>query len=149
MPVLISLLFRLKTASLYLLRSSLWGAAITNGFQYPTQLFMMADVWNFVARLAIAGKSFSEIKNTTDAAYGESSLKKTQIYAIMKTVKKGGDVSDNRGKGKEATKRTTSLINDIAAEIQKDARVTIRTLAGAYGLSKDTIHKILIEDTGL
>jgi len=37
---------------------------------------MMADVRNFLDQLAIAGKSFSDIKSTTDAAYGKSSLKK-------------------------------------------------------------------------
>jgi hypothetical protein len=40
----------------------------------------MYPVRDFVAGLARAGKSFKEIQETTEAAYGENWLNKTQIY---------------------------------------------------------------------
>ena len=67
----------------------------------------MCDARNFVARLAIAGKGFSEIKTLTHSAYGDQGLKKTQIYSIMKIIKDRG--------GHQEKKRNASLIADIAA----------------------------------
>jgi len=49
-------------------------------------------------------------------------LKITQIYATLKIVRAAGDVSGNRGKGKETTKRTMSSVADNAEEVQKAAR---------------------------
>ena len=108
----------------------------------------MCDARNFVARLAIAGKGFSEIKTLTDSAYGDQGLKKTQIYSIMKIVKDGGAVEDKRG-GHREKKRNASLIADIAAEVNRDGRVTVRGLSDTYGVSTQTIHRILHEDLGL
>ena len=58
----------------------------------------MSDVRNFVARLALAKKSFQEIKELTAAAYGDQAIHRTQIYSIIKKVKEGGDATDQRGK---------------------------------------------------
>ncbi len=114
----------------------------------PHHLLNMAEVRNFVARLAIAGKTCGDIKTITEAAYGDKALKKMQIYEIMKIVKAGGEVGDKRGGSREKA-RTAALIANIAADVQQDGRVTIRDRATAYGVSKDTIHKILTEDLGL
>ena len=46
----------------------------------------MTRVRNFVADLATAGKSYKEIKETSDIVYGDKSLKKTAIYANIKKV---------------------------------------------------------------
>jgi hypothetical protein len=40
----------------------------------------MSPIQDFVAGLARAGKTFKDIQKTTEAAYGENALKKTQIY---------------------------------------------------------------------
>ena len=109
----------------------------------------MSDVRNFVARLALAKKGFQEIKELTAAAYGDQAIHRTQIYSIIKKVKEGGDATDQRGKHREKTRRNTTLIADIAAEVEKDGRVTIRKLAESHGVSNDTIHKILHDDLGL
>ena len=108
----------------------------------------MTDVRNFVGRLAIAGKNCNEIKTLTEAAYGQQALKKTQIYEIIRIVKAGGDFQDKRGGSREKA-RTAELIADIAADVERDGRVTIRDLATAYGVSNDTIHKILHDNLGL
>ena len=43
--------------------------------------------------------------------------------------------------------RSITLIADV--EVEKDGRITIRYLVMAYGVSKNTIHKILHHDLGL
>ena len=109
----------------------------------------MSDVRKFVARLAMAKKGFKEINELTAAAYGDQAIHKTQIYLIIKKVKEGGDATDQRGKHREKSRRDATLIADIAAEVEKDGRVTIRKLAEGHGVSNDTIHKILHDDLGL
>jgi hypothetical protein len=49
----------------------------------------MTRVRDFVADLAKTGKSFKEIKEIVDSVYGDKTLKKTAIYAILKKVKAG------------------------------------------------------------
>jgi len=109
----------------------------------------MSDVRSFVARLAMAGKDYKDIKSVTDAAYGEKTLSRSQIYLIMKQVKDGKDMTDQRGRHTPKRSRTAALINDVAAAVKEDGRITLRTLASAHGVSIDTIHKILHEDLGL
>jgi len=59
-------------------------AAMTGGFQYPTRLWRIMDVLNFVARPPMKGKGYCEWKkNTTVAVYGDFHLKITQIYATL------------------------------------------------------------------
>jgi len=47
----------------------------------------MTRVQDFIADLAKTGKSAKKIKELTDKAYGDKSLKKTQIYHIISEVK--------------------------------------------------------------
>jgi hypothetical protein len=54
----------------------------------------MSLLRDFVATLARAGKIFKDIQETVAAVYGDRSLKKTQIYAIIKNVKEGKLTTD-------------------------------------------------------
>jgi hypothetical protein len=56
----------------------------------------MTDAHNFVADLASAGKGYQEIKEMVDAAYGDQTLQKTAIYAIIKKVKARESITDMR-----------------------------------------------------
>jgi hypothetical protein len=56
----------------------------------------MTRVRDFVADLARAGKSFSEIKKTVAAAYGDRSLSSSQLYRIIKQARVGKDTEDQR-----------------------------------------------------
>jgi hypothetical protein len=57
----------------------------------------MSPIRDFVAGLARAGKTLKEIHETTEAAYGENSSKKTQIYETNRVMKEG---KDNEDKGR-------------------------------------------------
>ena len=49
----------------------------------------MKRVHYFIVDLAKGGKSFGDIKKLVDDVYGDMTLKKTQIYEILKRVKMG------------------------------------------------------------
>jgi histone-lysine N-methyltransferase SETMAR len=109
----------------------------------------MTKVRDFVAGLARAGKTYKEIKETTEAAYGDQALKKTQIYEVMKKVKAGKNTEDQRHLSAKKTKRTVNLVASVAAAVKEDARVSIQELASANGVSYGTIQTILHDDLGL
>jgi hypothetical protein len=56
----------------------------------------MTQVRDFVAGLARAGKSASEIKKLVDDADGDKALGLTSIYYILKRVKAGKSTEDQR-----------------------------------------------------
>jgi hypothetical protein len=56
----------------------------------------MSKARDFVAALARAGKSYQEIKEMVDAAFGDQTLKQLAIYAIIKKVKDRKTTKDQR-----------------------------------------------------
>ncbi len=83
------------------------------------------------------------------AAYGDTGLKKTQIYAIIKNVKEGKPNSDQRKSNGTRKIPSPAFIADVAAAIEKDRRQTVRRLPLAHGVSKNTIHHTFKEDLNL
>jgi predicted nucleotidyltransferase len=83
------------------------------------------------------------------AVYGDRSLKKTQIYAIIKNVKEGKLTTDQWKLNDRRKIRNLTFIADVTANIEKDQRVTVRRLALAHGVSKNTIHSMLQQDLNL
>ncbi len=63
----------------------------------------MQRVNYFVVDLAKGGKSFGDIKKLVDDVYGDMTLKRTQIYEILKRVKMGKNTDDQRGFTKQKT----------------------------------------------
>jgi ABC-type Fe3+-citrate transport system substrate-binding protein len=85
----------------------------------------MSPIWDFVAGLARAGKTFKEIQETTEAAYGKNALKKTQIYKIIKAVKEGKVTEDQRQHNRRRKVRSPDFVAEIATEVEDDQRITI------------------------
>jgi histone-lysine N-methyltransferase SETMAR len=109
----------------------------------------MSKVRDFVAALARAGKTAAEIKTLVEAAFADQALGLTSIYNILKKVKAGKNTDDQRHLNAKRTKRSTTLVADVAAAVENDARVTCVDLASAFGVSRGTIHNILRDDLGL
>jgi hypothetical protein len=109
----------------------------------------MSPLRDFVATLASAWKSFKDIQETVAAAYCVKSLKKTQIYAIIKNVKEGKPTTDQQKLNGRRKVRNLAFTSDVAAHIEKDQRVMVRRLALAHGVSKNTIHNTLHQDLNL
>ena len=109
----------------------------------------MTRVRDFVVDLARSGKRCNEIKETVDSVYGDKSITNSQIYNILKQVKEGKNTDDQRRFNAKKTKRTPSLVAAVAADVDDDRRICVRTLALAHGVTKDTIFHILHDDLGL
>jgi hypothetical protein len=110
----------------------------------------MTRVQDFVADLARAGKSFSEIKKkTVEAAYGDRSLSSSQLYCIIKQARAEKDTEDQRHLNPKKTVHTVTLIASVAAAVAADRRIDTRSLAAAHGVCLRTICRILKEDLGL
>ncbi len=109
----------------------------------------MTGARDFVAGLARAGKGYKEIKKTMDAAFGDKTLQKTAIYAIIKKVKAGENTSDQRHLNGKKTVRNAALIASVAAAVEQDRRLSVKSFAVAHGVGVGTIHRILHEDLGL
>jgi hypothetical protein len=109
----------------------------------------MTQVRDFVAGLARAGKSASEIKKLVDDAYGDKALGLTSIYYILKRVKAGKSAKDRRKFSAKKTKRTAAIIAAVAADVAEDRRVSVKVLASVHGVSVGTMFNILRDDLGL
>ncbi len=78
------------------------------------------------------------------AVYGDTGLKKTQIYAIIKYVKEGKLTSDQRKSNGTRKIRSPAFITDRTGSAPNSQA----TRAGARGV-KNTIHHTLKEDLNL
>ncbi len=67
--------------------------------------------------------------------YGDKALKRTQIYDIMKKVKEGKPMANQRGFNTKRRIRNSAFPADIAAKVESDRRVTVRKLARIHGVS--------------
>jgi hypothetical protein len=115
----------------------------------PLRHCSMTGARNFVADLARASKGYQEIKEMVDAAYGDQTLQKTAIYAIIKKVKAGESTADMRHLNPKKTVRTPELIASVAAAIEEDRCLSMEAIAAAHGVSEKTIFTILHQDLGL
>lgn len=109
----------------------------------------MSPIRDFVAGLARAGKGCKEIEKTISAAFKDVTLKKTQIYEIIKKVKKGKSTEDQRKFNGRRKIRQPAFIADVATAINGNRRLTVRKLASTYGVSNNTIHNTLHKDLNL
>jgi hypothetical protein len=76
-------------------------------------------------------------------------LKRTQIYAIIKNLKEGKPTIDQRKLKGRRKVRNPAFIANVTADIEKDWRVTVKKLALALGMSKNTIYNALHQDLNL
>jgi hypothetical protein len=74
----------------------------------------MSPIRDFVAGLARAGKTFKEIQETTEVAYAENALKKTQIYETIRAVKEGKVTDDQNQNNGRRKVRSPDFVADIA-----------------------------------
>ncbi len=115
----------------------------------PLPAAAMTQVRDFVAGLARAGKSASEIKKLVDDAYRDKALGLTSIYYILKRVKAGKSTEDQRKFSAKKTKRTAAIIAAVATDVADDRRVSVKDLASVHGVSVGTMFNILRDDLGL
>jgi hypothetical protein len=109
----------------------------------------MLPISDFVGALTVAGKPFKEIEETVKKVYRDKTLKKTQLYEIIRKGKEGKPVADQRIFNSKCRIRDPTFITDVAAQVANDRRVTVRKLVEAHGVSTRTIQATLHEDLHL
>jgi hypothetical protein len=109
----------------------------------------MARVRYFVADLAKTALSVKEIQEIVEKAYGDKALKRSQIYRIVRQVKAGEDVTDQRNLNAKKTKRSDKLIGAVAADVKRNCALSAQELAIMHDVSCATMLRILKEDLGL
>lgn len=109
----------------------------------------MTKQHEFAVNLAKTGHDAKRIIELVEQAFPGQGLKKTAVYEIIKRVKEGGDTDDNRGKGRANPVRTDDFIQAIREDVEKDRRVSVRTLAERHFISPYTALKVLRDDLGL
>jgi len=98
---------------------------------------------------AKAGCSVAEIMAEQAKAFGDKAMSRAQVYDIVKKVKNGENMEDNRGKAINKFVRTEEMINDVRRFIEEDRRVDVAHLASVFEVSTGTIFNILHDDLGL
>mgnify|MGYP007086838267 CR=1 FL=1 len=98
---------------------------------------------------AKAGCSVAEIMAEQAIAFGDKAMSRAQVYDIVKKVKNGENMEDNRGKAVNKFVRTEEMINDVKRFIEEDRRVDVAQLASVFDVSTGTIFNILHDDLGL
>jgi hypothetical protein len=83
-------------------------------------------------------------------AYGESALKKTNVYEWYKSFQDGReDVEDDE----RSSRPSTSLIDENVTKVEKmvmnDRRITIREVANEAGISIGLCHNIFFNFLGM
>ncbi len=78
-----------------------------------------------------------------DSVYGEKTLKKAAIYAILKKDKAGETTTNQMHLNPKNRTRVPDVIASVAAAVEEDRRVTIKNIALANGVSVKTVHAIL------
>ncbi len=84
-----------------------------------------------------------------DSVYGDKTLKKTPIYAILKKVKYGKNTVDQRHPNPKKRTCIPDVIASVAATVEEDRWVTINSIALANEVSVKTVLAILHKDLGL
>ena len=82
-------------------------------------------------------------------AFGDKAMSRAQVYDIVKKVKNGENMEDNRGKAINKFVRTEEMINDVRRFIEENRRVDVAHLASVFEVSTGTIFNILHDDLGL
>lgn len=98
---------------------------------------------------AKAGCSVAEIMAEQANAFGDKAMSRAQVYDIVKKVKNGENMEDNRGKAINKFVRTEEMINNVRRFIEEDRRVDVAHLASVFEVSTGTIFNILHDDLGL
>jgi hypothetical protein len=76
-------------------------------------------------------------------------LKKTQLYDIIRKLKEGKPVADQRVFNGKLRISDQTFVTDVATQGANDRRVTVRKLAEAHDVSTKTILASLHEDLHL
>ena len=94
------------------------------------------------------GKNAAETLELMRQVYDDNCLSRAQIlrwYARFKSVE---TIEDEARPGRPFSVRNEGLISKVRKRIQEESCVTARTMADEFGVYRETIRQILVEDLG-
>ena len=81
--------------------------------------------------------------------YGHNCLSRTQIFRWYVWFKSGVETSEDEARpGRPFSVRNEGLIANVRKRIQEERFVTVRMMADEFGVNRDTIRHIIVEDLG-
>lgn len=96
------------------------------------------------------GKNATETLHLLTTAYGDDTLRKTQVYEWFARFKAGREsVEDDERCGRPRDTRNEATITRVRDKIMSDRRLTIRELSLDLDLGFGTVERILKDDLGM
>jgi len=95
------------------------------------------------------GKTATETVELMRQVYGDNFLSRAQIFMWYARFKSGVEtIEDEARPGRPFSVRKEGLILKLRKRIQEEHCVTVRMMSDEFGVSRETIRQILVEDLG-
>lgn len=96
------------------------------------------------------GKPFTDTHNLLEQVYGDNCLSRTRVYEGYKSFQEGReDIQGDEHPGPSNTVVTLSNIENVRELIKNEPKSSLRYLRMELNMSKDSIHRILIDHLNL
>ena len=94
------------------------------------------------------GKTFTETFELMKQVYGDNCLSRARVHEWFKRFKEGReDIKDDEHPGQKSFVITPSNIEIVGEFIKNEAKSSLRHMAMELNMSKDSIHRILTENS--
>ena len=94
------------------------------------------------------GKTFTERFELIKQVYGDNGLFRARVHEWFKRFKEGGeDIKDEEHPGQESFVITPSNIEIVREFMKTEPKSSLRHMAMELNMSKDSIHRILTENS--
>ena len=95
------------------------------------------------------GNTAAETVEMMRQMYGDDCLSRAQIFRWYARFKSGVEtIEDEARPGRPFSVRNEGLIAKVRERIQEECCVTVRMMAYEFGVNRETIRQILMEDLG-
>jgi len=95
------------------------------------------------------GKTTAETVELMRQVYGDNCLSRAQIFRWYARLKNGvGTIEDEFRPGRPFSVRNEGLVAKMRKRIYEELCVTVRMMADKFGVNRETIRQILVEDLG-
>ncbi|XP_040206118.1 protein GVQW3-like [Rana temporaria] len=95
------------------------------------------------------GKSASETLALLQQAYGDHSIKKSNVFEWHKQFKEGQEGDHDDPSGQPKTQRTDTNVDRVRILVRSDRRLSVRMMAEELNMNRETVQQILTEDLGM
>ena len=94
-------------------------------------------------------KTATETREMLVQAYRREAVSRKCVYEWFKRFHEGKATTEDESRsGRPSTSRTPEMIEKVRQMLVQDRRQTLRLIAEAFGISKDTGHTIVRDDLG-